>query len=459
MIKGRKINFFLGGLTLAVLLLGMYIYYTYFHSGISKSFENNLIKLIKNDVNFQFDIHMGKTQILSKDFLKEIENNDKTLNIIGDGFKYNIYTADLKGKDKRDLYVSVKKVKDSSPISAVLSKNSEEKYDVEAFIIGKESNEIGYKVNVSLELGSSYSNKQVNAYRYDDQNEQYFFISKLLASEEGTVAFNIYRYGKYFIASEDAPRYDEKHVKLIYEEEFDEDGRPNKDRWKYDIGGSGWGNEEKQCYTDELTNAAVQDGKLIITARKEEYAFNDYTSARLLSKDAWLYGRIEVKAKLPKGVGTWPAIWMMPKENTYGNWPASGEIDIMEHVGFDHGNIHATIHTQKYYWKAGTQKSGQIKVDNVDGEFHVYSVEWTPYKMDFFVDGKKYFTAEYDLINDKDDGWKAWPFDKPFYLIMNIAVGGSWGGQQGIDDSIFPQSMEVDYVRVYDLGIEKHSIE
>ncbi|NRY63998.1 glycoside hydrolase family 16 protein [Clostridium beijerinckii] len=246
-----------------------------------------------------------------------------------------------------------------------------------------------------------------------------------------------------------------ENMKLIFNEEFNEDGAPNKDRWKYDIGGSGWGNDEKQFYTDELSNAKVQDGKLIITAKKEKCDFNEYTSARLLSKEAWLYGRFEIKAKLPKGIGTWPAIWMMPKDSSYGDWPQSGELDIMEHVGFDHGTIHATTHSIKYYWKANTQKTAEIKVDNVDTGFHVYAMEWRPNKIDFFVDDKKYFSAVYDPETDKEEKWKSWPYDKPFYLILNIAVGGSWGGQKGIDDSIFPQSMEVDYVRVYDLGLNE----
>lgn len=244
-------------------------------------------------------------------------------------------------------------------------------------------------------------------------------------------------------------------MKLVFEDDFNENGAPNKDKWRYDLGGSGWGNEEKQCYTDELSNAKVQDGKLIITAKKEKYNFNEYTSARLLTKQSWLYGRFEIKAKLPKGTGTWPAIWMMPEDSAYGSWPQSGELDIMEHVGFDYGTIHATAHSLKYYWKANTQKTAQVKVDNVDTEFHVYAMEWRPDRIDFFVDDNKYFSVEYDPKTDKEEKWKSWPYDKPFHLILNIAVGGSWGGQKGIDDSIFPQSMVVDYVRVYDLGIKK----
>ena len=436
-------------------------YYIFLRSGKSKTLESNAIQSIKEDSSEEFVINLGNTKILSKDFFAEIESVDKKLIINGDGIKHIINTSDFNGQVKEDMTISLKSIseRENRGISSILSKKSDKQYEVEGFLIGKKSGGIGFKTQASFQVGNVWKGKEANVYRYDDKSKQYFFISKVLVDHEGIVSFDIYRYGKYFLASSEAPRYDEEKVKLVYEEEFNESGRPNKERWKYDIGGSGWGNEEKQCYTDELSNAKVEDGKLIITARKEEYAFNEYTSARLLSKDSWLYGRFEVKAKLPKGVGTWPAIWMMPKESVYGSWPNSGEIDIMEHVGFEHGLVHATTHSQKYYWKVNTQKSGQIKVDNVDSEYHVYSMEWTPHKIDFFVDGEKYFTTEYDLVNDREDGWKAWPFDKPYYLILNIAVGGSWGGQKGIDDSIFPQAMEVDYVRVYDLGIESQIME
>lgn len=453
----KKKTYHIVGILFLAILAGAGIFYKVTNTGKSKKLEADIIKNIKAESSESFEIRMGKTKVLSEDLLAELESYDKKIIINGTGIKYSLNTSELKGKEKEDMVIALKNVSESTneDISSILSKNSDKKYEVNGFIIGKDSKEIGYKLQTSFLVDSKWKGKEANLYRFDDKTKQYFFIDKVLVDNDAFVFFDMKRYGTYFLTSQDAPRFDEDKVKLVYEEEFNEEGKPNKERWKYDIGGSGWGNNEKQCYTDELSNAKVQDGKLIITARKEEYAFNEYTSARLLSKDSWLYGRFEVKAKLPKGTGTWPAIWLLPKENTYGSWPNSGEIDIMEHVGYEHGIVHATTHSQKYYWKANTQKSGQIGVDNVDGEFHEYSMEWTPHKIDFFIDGKKYFTSEVDLLTDSEDGWKAWPFDKPFFLILNIAVGGSWGGAQGIDDSIFPQSMEVDYVKVYDLGIEK----
>jgi len=257
------------------------------------------------------------------------------------------------------------------------------------------------------------------------------------------------------INEEEVDRIEEKYGKLVWSDEFDYEGLPDPKKWSYDIGGHGWGNEELQYYTShDPDNAYVKDGKLIITARKEKEGENEYTSARLVTREKgdWMYGRIEVRAKLPNGLGTWPAIWMRPTNNYYGNWPDSGEIDIMEHVAFDPGVIHGTIHTGKYNHRLGTQKGGSIKIDTYDTEFHVYALEWRPYQLKFFVDDQEFFHVEYDAEKEGEDGYLAWPFDQPFYLTLNVAVGGSWGGAQGVDENAFPQSMEVDYVRVYDLG-------
>jgi beta-glucanase (GH16 family) len=240
--------------------------------------------------------------------------------------------------------------------------------------------------------------------------------------------------------------------KLVYFEDFNENGLPSTERWKYDVGNHGWGNNEDQYYTENrLENARVEDGKLIITAMKEDYEGSKFTSARLLSKDSWLYGRFEINAKLPSGRGTWPAIWMLPVDWSYGGWPESGEIDIMEHVGHNHGVVHGSTHSLKYNWPNNTQKTATINVENVDTEFHTYALEWTPGKIEVFVDQVSYFVSTFDPEKDTEDGWKAWPFDKPFHLILNIAVGGFWGGAEGIDESIFPQTMEIDWIKVYSL--------
>ena len=237
--------------------------------------------------------------------------------------------------------------------------------------------------------------------------------------------------------------------KPFWADEFDKKGLPDAKKWGYDVGGSGWGNHELEYYTKEnLKNARVENGKLIIEAIKEPFEGKNYTSARLTSKGKadFLYGRFEVKAKLPKGLGTWPAIWMLATEHSYGQnyWPDNGEIDIMEHVGYDPNVIHASVHTKSYYHSIGTQKTAVKTIPTSMTEFHVYRIDWTPEKIDSYIDGELYFTFK----NEKT-GWKEWPFDKKQHILLNLAVGGDWGGQKGVDDSIFPQKMEIDYVRVY----------
>ena len=236
---------------------------------------------------------------------------------------------------------------------------------------------------------------------------------------------------------------------LVWSDDFNYAGLPDSTKWDYDVGGSGWGNNELQYYTFKRdSNARVENGNLVIEAKREVVGSNYYTSARLISRNAgnWTYGRIEVRAKLPRGKGTWPAIWMLATNWTYGNggWPDNGEIDIMEHVGYDPGVIHGSIHTNKYYWRINTQKTKTIKIPDVQDQFHVYAMEWYADSLSIFVDSLKYFT-----FYNEHTGWEVWPFNKNFHLIMNIAVGGDWGGAQGIDNSIFPQKMLVDYVHVY----------
>ena len=238
--------------------------------------------------------------------------------------------------------------------------------------------------------------------------------------------------------------------KLVWSDEFAKDGRPDPAKWGYEQGFVR--NHEAQFYTrDEPQNARVENGRLILEARKVEPADRPggassrrasarYTSASLTTqgKAAWSHGRIEVKAKLPTGKGTWPAIWLLGTNVDQVGWPRCGEIDVMENVGFDPDLIHANIHAYK------TDRGAHITVPKPYADFHVYGVEWDSKKMDFSVDGKTYFTYKHDAT-----GKAAWPYDKPQYLILNIAIGGGWGGQKGIDDAIFPQRMEVDYVRVY----------
>jgi beta-glucanase (GH16 family) len=239
---------------------------------------------------------------------------------------------------------------------------------------------------------------------------------------------------------------------LAWSDEFEISGAPDSARWEFDLGDGcpdncGWGNNELQYYTKDPKNIRVQDGRLIIEAHRDSLGGKAFTSTKIVSRGRgdWLYGRLEVKAKLPRGKGTWPAIWMLPTDWKYGGWPSSGEIDIMEHVGYDPGVVHATLHTEAYNHMKQTQKEGKITISDAADSFHVYAVDWHEDKMDFYVDDKLYHTVN----RDPKDDFKGWPFDQRFYLIMNIAVGGNWGGAQGVDPDIWPQRMEVDYVRAY----------
>ena len=236
---------------------------------------------------------------------------------------------------------------------------------------------------------------------------------------------------------------------LVWSDEFDYNGLPDSKKWSYDTDGNanGWGNNEAQYYTSgQLKNSEVKDGFLYINAIKENAGDKKYTSARLItkSKGDWLYGKVEVRAKLPDGKGMWPAIWMLPTDWIYGGWPASGEIDIMENVGYDPFVIVASAHTQSYNHVQGTQKNAKITISDCYTQFHNYTLEWDANEYRVYVDEKLYFT-----FKNEGTGYKVWPFDKRFHLLLNVAVGGNWGGQQGIDDTIFPRTMVVDYVRVY----------
>ncbi|MBC8111179.1 MAG: glycoside hydrolase family 16 protein [Verrucomicrobia bacterium] len=236
----------------------------------------------------------------------------------------------------------------------------------------------------------------------------------------------------------------------VWQDEFDIDGLPDANKWNYDEGGSGWGNNELQYYTKSRSeNARAENGKLIIETIKEDFSGKKYTSARLVTKRKgdWLYGKFVIRAKIPEGRGTWPAIWMLATDTNYGTnyWPDNGEIDIMEHVGFDPNRIHGNIHTKAYNHAIQTNKGNNVVIPTATSEYHTYTTEWTPVSIKILIDDNPYFEF-------KNEGtWQKWPFDKKFHLLLNIAVGGNWGGQKGVDDAIFPKRMEVDYVRVYAL--------
>lgn len=232
---------------------------------------------------------------------------------------------------------------------------------------------------------------------------------------------------------------------LVWSDEFDYEGLPDPEKWSYDTGYIA--NNEKQYYTEaRLENARVEGGHLIIEARKENMEGFDYTSARLVTrgKQTWVYGRFEIRARVPAGRGTWPAIWMLGENIREVGWPACGEIDIMEYVGYDPNTFHGNVHTAAYNHIIKTNRGNSVEVDRPWETFHVFAIEWFEDRIDFFLDGEKYFTFEKEADDDA-----VWPFDKPHYLLLNLAIGGNWGGREGIDDSLFPHQFLVDYVRIY----------
>lgn len=255
-----------------------------------------------------------------------------------------------------------------------------------------------------------------------------------------------------------APHSQPAGYKLVWADEFDRDGLPDPARWTYDThrNKQGWYNQEKQYYAAARTrNARVEGGRLIIEAHEEmldaaafpDFGGQKYTSARLFTKGiaAWTYGFFEIRAKLPCGVGTWPAIWTLPEDPDV-VWPNGGEIDIMEHVGFEPGVVHHSIHTRAFNFTRGTQKTGKSKLATACDAMHRYQLLWTPQFILMGIDDAPIFAFR----KDRDDPAR-WPFDKPHHLLLNIAVGGVWGGQKGVRADAFPARMEVDHVRIYQL--------
>jgi beta-glucanase (GH16 family) len=231
---------------------------------------------------------------------------------------------------------------------------------------------------------------------------------------------------------------------VAWGDEFSADGAPDPAKWQYDTGGGGFGNNELEYYTNTTNNAYIKNGMLNITAKKESMGGMNYTSSRMASKfnPDMLYGRIEARIKIPAGRGTWPAFWMLPNDYAYGSWPASGEVDIMEHVGYDPGNVHFSVHTQLN--NGGNSKSSTLNIPTAMSDYHLYREDWTPDAIKGYYDDKLVFT-----YTNNGAGFQGWPFDKAFHIMLNLAIGGNWGGIQGVDDTIFPVTMQVDYVHYY----------
>lgn len=228
-----------------------------------------------------------------------------------------------------------------------------------------------------------------------------------------------------------------KYHKLVWSDEFSHNGAPDHSKWGYELGAGGWGNNELEYYTSRPQNVIVKDGLLHITALKENYEGSNYTSARILTKGkfSFKYGRVEVRAKLPAGVGTWPAIWMLGSNVDSAHWPACGEIDIMEHLGRDMNKIYGTLHYPEHYGDHANGKTIMIKDAT---QFHIYGLEWSPSVIKISVDGKVYQSVPNS---------SAIPFNHNFFIILNMAMGGNFGGP--VDPKVTKASMEIDYVRVY----------
>jgi len=230
--------------------------------------------------------------------------------------------------------------------------------------------------------------------------------------------------------------------KLVWQEDF-KSAKLDESVWNFELGDGcpnicGWGNNEREHYTKE--NHTIANGNLVIEARKEG---EKYTSTRITTKGKkeFKYGRIECRAKLPVGNGIWPAFWMLGANIEKVGWPKSGEIDILEYIGRDPHQVYTTLHTQDGHGDKGHGKRTEIA--DIETGFHVFAVDWNKDRMDFFVDEKLVFTYNPAVKNED-----SWPYDQPFYILLNMAVGGNFGGP-AVDDGIFPQSFVVDYIKVY----------
>lgn len=234
-----------------------------------------------------------------------------------------------------------------------------------------------------------------------------------------------------------------KFTSLVWQDEFDGTGLPSDTKWSYEEGYVR--NHEIQYYTQSrLENVFQANGILHLRLLNDSATVGGgvrpVTSASIMTKGKgdWKYGRIEVRAKLPLCLGSWPAIWMMPTFSVHGGWPKSGEIDIMEHVGFMPEKLHFTIHREK------GSRGTAISLPDVTDDFHIYALEWSKDKLDWYVDGQNVFS-----LSGEGEDWESWPYNESYYLILNFAFGGTWGGQQGIDLSSLPQEYLLDYVRVF----------
>jgi beta-glucanase (GH16 family) len=240
------------------------------------------------------------------------------------------------------------------------------------------------------------------------------------------------------------------HTQLVFQDEFDGKGLPDASKWEYEEGYVR--NGEKQYYTSKrIENCYQKDGFLHLVALNDSAEIagkiHPVTAASIHTKNTfgWKFGRVEVRAKLPVCLGTWPAIWLMPVDAIYGSWPKSGEIDIMEHVGYEPERVNYAIHTEAYNHTKKNGKGSNAFCLTCGSEFHVYALEWYEDRLEWHLDGKKRFI----IHQPQEATWESWPFEHPFYLILNLAFGGGWGGTKGMDLEGLPQEFVIDYVRIF----------
>ncbi|WP_308991660.1 glycoside hydrolase family 16 protein [Mariniflexile litorale] len=291
----------------------------------------------------------------------------------------------------------------------------------------------GFKIGSNAEVTSA--NGFFN-YTFTTEGTNDYIITVFAYSSTGN-AISDFKKATVFVAKKDP--------QLIWSDEFNTDGAPDTSKWGYDIGtgDNGWGNGEKQYYTNRTDNVKVENGVLKITAKKENYQGSEYTSARLLTKGKFefTYGRVEVRAKLPSGSGTWPAIWMLGANIDNVGWPACGEIDIMEHWGYNPAIISSATHTPSCSGGCANTKVGETTINDYATAFHIYSLEWIENELNFIIDGNIKYTYKPTEKNSS-----TWPYTAPQFLILNVAMGGSWFS---IDPNFIESVMEIDYIKVY----------
>jgi len=292
-------------------------------------------------------------------------------------------------------------------------------------------------VNYEFRFGGGVTEQSTNGqteYSYMTEGTNSYTVYVYAYSSTGDY-ISIFQTFDLFVAGE-APE-------ATWAEEFNYNGAVDSNTWTHEIGNGewGWGNGESQYYTSSLNNVKVEDGVLKITAKREDMVGYEYTSARIISKDKFefQYGRVDIKAKLPTGVGTWPALWLLGANFNDVGWPACGEIDIMEHWGHDPTVIAGSIHTSMSHGDTWTH--GYSNVNDYNEEFHIYSIDWNENRVQFFVDDVLYYTYSPSPQDSEN-----WPFNQEMFFILNVAMGGHWFD---IDPEFSESTMEVDYIRIY----------